>query len=143
MRHVLLTAVVLGLGLTACAVREPRGLVTPEDYEDWHALRHDRDRDTSDGAPGPPRPGYADDFGESDWRYGEFNPPAVNPDALVDDLDVWSQVGNSPWGGKVWDVKGREDVDLLIYGSSEDIDRSDGGDPGYDASGAAVLRIPF
>lgn len=138
-----LLTIVLALGLGAC-VNEPRGLVTREDYEDWRDLKHDRDRDPSDGAPGPPRPGYADDFGESDWRYGEFNPPSINPDALVDDLDVWSQVGNSPSGGRVWNMKGKEDVDLLIYGSSEDVDpNDDAGDDAYDASGAAVIRIPF
>jgi hypothetical protein len=139
----LLLSVLTALSLVAC-VTEPRGLVSHEDYEDWQELRHDRDHDPSDGAPGPPRPGYVGDFAEPDWRHGEFNPPSVNPDALVDDLDVWPQLGNSPWGRSVIDKKG-DDVDLLIYGSSEDIDPGDRGasQGGFEASGAAVLRIPF
>lgn len=130
--------VLLALSLLACTTT-PRGLTTREDYEDWQELRQDRDYDPAAGAPGPPRPGRDTGLGTPDWRYGEFTPPSIDPDAIVDDFGIATQVGNTPWGRSVIDKKG-DDIDLLIYGSSEDIAPDDAG---YPASGAAVIRIPF
>lgn len=100
-------------------------------------------RPPSDAAWGPSSPGRdLHAFGESDWRYGEFLPPGVNPEPTPEKLDFNQQVDSSPYGAKVSDFpRGQADTDFFIYGTSEDDARSDG--EAGEGQGVAGFRIPF
>lgn len=101
-------------------------------------------RPESDAAWGPPQPGrtVGGGFGESDWRYGEFLPPGVNPEPIPEKLDFNQQIDSSPFGAEVSDFPlGQADTDFFIIGTSED-EADDDGEAG-DGQGMAVFRIPF
>lgn len=99
-------------------------------------------RAQTDAAWGPSSPGRVGGFGESDWRYGEFLPPQVNPEPTPQKLDFNTHLDASPFGAEVSDFpRGRADTDFFIFGTSEDV-AGDDGEAG-EGQGMAVFRIPF
>lgn len=100
-------------------------------------------RPESDAAWGPSSPGrVVGGFGESDWRYGEFLPPGVNPEPVPEKLDFNQHLDASPFGAEVSDFpRGEADTDFFLFGTSEDV-ADDDGEAGEGQVGG-VLRIPF
>jgi hypothetical protein len=125
-------AAALAVGLAAAAL--PGCVVVPR----WIGAPGAPDlagRAAPDGAPGTPQPGRHFEFGEEDWRYGEMEPPGVDPYPMTQKLDQEPQLNNSPASNPTLPQTAPPWPRLGLWGSSEE---EDGG-----GNAAGAIIVPF